>query len=137
MVVGYMKIIAKIEIILASIPYPHPFRIALAVMESAANIIVRVHDSDGLVGIGEGCPPRFVTGESPETAFEAAQLYAKVLLGKNPSEIDTRLNELEHFMVKNTAVRCAYDLALYDLLAKQGKPAIVCPAWRDKTNPIF
>jgi L-alanine-DL-glutamate epimerase-like enolase superfamily enzyme len=110
--------ITKIEIILVKVPYLHPFRIALAVMDSTQNIIVRVHDSDGLVGVGEGCPARFVTGEAPETAFESAQLYAKILLGKNPLEIETRLGELEHFMVKNTAVRCAYDLALYDLLAK-------------------
>lgn len=113
-----MAVITKIEIILLKIPYSHPFRIALAEMDSAQNIIVRVHDNDDLVGVGEGCPPRFVTGESPETACEAAQLYAKILLGKNPLEIDTRLDELERFMLKNTAIRCAYDLALYDLLAK-------------------
>ena len=110
--------ITKIEIILLKIPYDHPFRFALAVMDSAQNIIVRIHDSDGLVGVGEGCPPRFLTGESPEMAFIAAQLYAKILLGKNPLEIDTRLDELERFMLKNTTVRCAYDLAMYDLLAK-------------------
>ncbi len=110
--------ITKIEIIMLKIPYPHPFRIALAVMDCAQNIVVRVHDSDGLVGVGEGCPPRFVTGEAPETAFEAAKLYARILLDKNPLEIDARLAELERFMLKNSAVRCAYDLALYDLLAK-------------------
>ncbi len=113
-----MPVVNLIEIILVKIPYPHPFRIALAVMDSARNIVVRVHDSDGLVGVGEGCPPRFVTGESPETAFEAAQLYGQLLLGKNPLEIEARLDELERFMLKNTAVRCAFDLALYDLLAK-------------------
>ncbi|MFN8383522.1 MAG: dipeptide epimerase [Anaerolineales bacterium] len=116
-----MPIITKIEIIDLNIPYPHPFKIALAVMDSAHNIIVRVHDSDGLAGVGEGCPPRFVTGEAPETAFEAAQLYAKILVGKNPLEIDARLSELEKFMLKNPAIRCAYDLALYDLLAKNAE----------------
>ena len=116
-----MPIITKIEIIDLNIPYPHPFKIALAVMDSAHNIIVRVHDSDGLVGVGEGCPPRFVTGEAPETAFEAAQLYAKILIGKNPLEIDARLAELEKYMLKNPAIRCAYDLALYDLLAKHAE----------------
>ena len=84
-----MPTITKIEIIELDIPYPHPFKIALAVMNSARNIVIRVHDSDGLVGVGEGCPPRFVTGEAPETAFEAAKLYAQILIGKNPMEIDT------------------------------------------------
>ena len=48
-----MPIITKIEIIDLNIPYPHPFKIALAVMDSAHNIIVRVHDSDGLVGVAK------------------------------------------------------------------------------------
>ncbi len=113
-----MTTILKIEIYLLKIPYPHPFRIALASMDSAHNIVVRIHDSDGIVGIGEGCPPRFITGEAPETAFAAARLYANILVGKNPLEIETRLAELESFMLNNTAVRCAYDIALYDLLAK-------------------
>ena len=116
-----MPTITKIEIIDLNIPFNHPFKIALAVMNSAHNIIVRVHDSDGLVGVGEGCPPRFVTGESPETTIEAAKLYAQILLGKNPLEIDSRLSELEKFMLKNPAIRCAYDLALYDLLAKHAE----------------
>jgi L-Ala-D/L-Glu epimerase len=116
-----MSTITGIEIIELDIPFEHPFRIALVVMDSARSIIVRVHDSEGFVGVGEGCPPRFVTGESPETAFEAAKLYAKVLLGKNPLEIDARLSDLEKYMLKNPAVRCAYDLALYDLLAKHAQ----------------
>ncbi len=116
-----MPTITKIEIFDLNIPFNHPFKIALAVMNSAHNIIIRVHDSDGLVGVGEGCPPRFVTGEAPETAIEAAKLYAQILLGKNPLEIDTRLRELEQYMLKNPAIRCAYDLALYDLLAKHAE----------------
>jgi L-alanine-DL-glutamate epimerase-like enolase superfamily enzyme len=113
--------ITKIEIIDLNIPFAYPFKIALAIMDSAHNIIIRIHDSDGLVGVGEGCPPRFVSGEGPETAMEAAKLYAQILLGKNPLEIDARLSELEKFMLKNPAIRCAYDLALYDLLAKHAE----------------
>ena len=116
-----MPIITKIEIIDLNLPFSHPFKIALAIMDSAHNIIVRIHDNDGLVGVGEGVPSRFVTGESPETAFEAAKLYADFLIGKNPFEIDSHLKTLEAFMLKNPAIRCAYDLALYDLLAKHAE----------------
>lgn len=116
-----MPTITKIEIIDLNIPFNHPFKIDLAVMNSAHNIIVRVHDSDGLIGVGEGCPPRFVTGEDADNGFESAKLYAQLLIGKNPLEIDTRLRELEQYMLKNPAIRCAYDLALYDLLAKHAE----------------
>jgi L-alanine-DL-glutamate epimerase-like enolase superfamily enzyme len=110
--------INRIEILSTRLPFSQPFRIALAVMDSIENIFVRLHDSDGITGIGEACPSRFVTGESPETAFEAARQYGALLLGKNPLEIDARLAELEHYMLKNPSMRCAFDLALYDLLAK-------------------
>ena len=83
-----MPTITHIEIIDLDLPFVHPFKIALAVMNSAHNIIVRIHDSDGLIGVGEGVPSRFVTGESAETALEAAKLYAEFLVGKNPFEID-------------------------------------------------
>ncbi len=116
-----MPTITHIEIIDLDLPFVHPFKIALAVMNSAHNIIVRIHDSDGLIGVGEGVPSRFVTGESAETAFEAAKLYAEFLIGKNPFEIDSHLKMLEAFMLKNPAIRCAYDLALYDLLAKHAE----------------
>ncbi|MCE1252344.1 MAG: dipeptide epimerase [Anaerolineae bacterium] len=114
-----MSIIKQIDVILLALPFVQPFKIALTVMDHAEHIIVRIHDEQGLIGVGEGVPARFVTGEAPETAFEAAQLYAKLLLGKNPLEIETCLGEMERFMLKNPAVRCAYDLAFYDLLAKR------------------
>jgi L-alanine-DL-glutamate epimerase-like enolase superfamily enzyme len=116
-----MPTITKIEILDLNIPYTHPFKIALAVMNSAHNIVVRVYDSDGLVGVGEGVPSRFVTGEDAENGFESAKLYAQLLIGKNPIEIEARLSELERYMLKNPAIRCAYDLALYDLLAKHAE----------------
>ncbi len=116
-----MPTITHIEIIDLDLPFVHPFKIALAVMNSAHNIVVRIHDSDGLIGVGEGVPSRFVTGEDADNGFESAKLYAQLLIDKNPLEIDTRLRELEQYMLKNPAIRCAYDLALYDLLAKHAE----------------
>jgi L-Ala-D/L-Glu epimerase len=113
-----MSTITTIEVFQVSLPFERPFTIALGVMKSAEHIIIRIHDSDGLVGVGEGVPARFVTGEAPETAFTAAQLYAKLLVGKNPLEIEACLSEMSVYMLKNPATFCAFDMALYDLLAK-------------------
>jgi L-alanine-DL-glutamate epimerase-like enolase superfamily enzyme len=111
--------ITRIEILLLEIPYEHPFHIALAVMDRARNLVVRLQDRDGLIGVGEGCPAPFLTGETPETALLSAQDYARILLGKDPLEIQARLDELEDKLLGNETVRCAFDLALHDLLAKQ------------------
>ena len=110
--------IIKIEIIHLEIPYEHPFQFALAVMDRARNLVVRIEDDQGMVGVGEGCPAPFVTGELPETAFSAAQVYAKILIGKDPLEITARMDELEISLRKNPTVQCAYDMALHDLLAR-------------------
>ncbi len=110
--------IVKIEILLVKVPFSAPFRIALATLNAAETIVVRLTDSRGLTGVGEGYPSWFVTGETAKTAFEAAQFIAPLLLGANPLAVNDLAVQMGKLVVKNTAVRCAYDLALYDLLAK-------------------
>lgn len=111
--------ISKIDIIKLAVPLVAPFRIALGVMTSANVIVIRIHTDAGLDGVGEGCPAWFVSGETPEIAIESAKRYARVLIGKNPLAIHARLAELDASLTHNTAVKSAFDLALYDLLGKQ------------------
>ena len=51
---------------------PIPFRVrfghASAVREQAENIIVAVRDAQGRIGLGEGCPRSYVTGETVASA---------------------------------------------------------------------
>jgi len=110
--------ITRIEILLVEIPYVHPFRIALAVMDRARNLVVRIHESQGLIGVGEGSPAPFVTGELPEGTLLAASEYAGFLLGRDPREIQACLSNMEKILCMNPATRCAFDLALHDLVAR-------------------
>lgn len=111
--------ITRIEIFRVAIPFAAPFRIALALLTDVDVIIVRIHTDSGRYGIGEGCPAFFVTGETPAIAMQAGQVYARAILGKNPLELRARLAEMNAALVHNTAIQCAFDLALYDLLGKQ------------------
>jgi len=111
--------ITKIDIYNLKIPLAHPYWVSYALFEHANNTIVRIHTNTGIYGIGEGCPGTRVTGDTQETNFEMAQILAKILIGKNPLAIEARMQDIHHLLDYNTTVKSAFDIALYDLLAKQ------------------
>lgn len=112
-------VITKIELIKLDIPYKEPFVISLGVIESATNVVVKIHASDGLIGIGECAPFVFIVGETQETVFELAKQIAKMLVGKNPYEIEDRIKDLNKAVQGNYTMKSAFDMAFYDLLAKK------------------
>ena len=58
---------------IASCPFPFrgSFEHASAVRERAENVIAIAEDDAGLVGLGEGCPRFYVTGETVTSAMAA------------------------------------------------------------------
>lgn len=111
-------IITHVVVYRMDIPLTEPFRYALGTIDSAANILVRIHTDEGSYGTGEGAPIWTITGETQGTSFEAAQALAKLVIGRNPIAIEARVRELDSFLIHNTAAKCAFDMALYDLAAK-------------------
>lgn len=111
--------ITSVEIIKLNIPYKEPFVISLGVIHKATNVVVRIHTSSGLVGTGECAPFVFIVGETQETVVELAQKIGKILLKKNPFEIEDRLWEIDRAVKGNPTMKSAFDMALYDLMAKK------------------
>jgi len=111
--------IATIDIYKLSIPLARPYWTALGLFDHANNVLVRIHSSEGVCGIGEGCPDAFTTGETQEVDFEVAKLLGQLLIGKNPLAIEARTKEMNSHLVHNTTIKSAFDMALYDLLAKR------------------
>lgn len=109
--------ISKIEIIKLNIPYKEPFVISLGVIPEATNVVVRIHTSKGLTGIGECAPFVFIVGETQETVFELAKKVGKMLIGRDPFAIGERLWEIDRAVKGNPTMKSAFDMALYDLLA--------------------
>ena len=112
-------IITNVEIIKLNIPYKEPFVISLGVIESATNIVVKLHTNTELVGIGECAPFVFIVGETQETVFELAKQIGKLLKNKDPFAIEDRLQEIDKAVKGNPTMKSAFDMALYDLLAKK------------------
>jgi len=101
-----------------SIPM-HPFTIATGTMHYAQNIFIRIYTDEGIYGVGECSAFPMIVGETQATCFEMAKDFATIWKGKNPLDIDSRMNELHAFTAYNSTIKSAFDMALYDIAAKK------------------
>lgn len=111
--------ITKIEIYKLNLRLAAPYRIALGLIETADNLLVRLHTADGLYGLGEGSPISYIAGETQAIGFAAAASFARLLIGKDATEIETCLREMDAFLTHNHTAKSAFDMALYDVLGKR------------------
>ncbi len=110
-------IITSVDIYKFSIPM-HPFSIATGTMHYAQNIFLKVRTDAHLYGVGECSAFPVIVGETQATCFEMAKDFAAVWIGKNPLQIKERMNELHSVAAYNPTIKSAFDMALYDLAAK-------------------
>src|SRR5258705_8288783 len=113
-----------IELKFASLPIPFRVRFghASAVRDEAENIVVAVRDAHGRLGLGEGCPRSYVTGETVASATGFIEKHRADFLGL------ASLDDLQHWMAGresdidfNPSAFCAVELALLDLFARQAE----------------
>lgn len=95
-----------------------PFTIATGTMEYAQNIFIRIHTNEGITGKGECSAFPMIAAETQATCFEMAKDFARLWKGKNPLEIEERLYELDLFTAGNYTAKSAFDMALYDIAAR-------------------
>ncbi|MEI5985743.1 dipeptide epimerase [Sphingobacterium sp. PU5-4] len=110
-------VIKEIEIYRLSIPM-EPFVIATGVMDYAQNTFIRVRTDAELYGVGECSAFPMIVGETQETCIAVAKDFAKIWVGKDPLALADRLAELHTYIAKNSTIKSAFDMALYDLAAK-------------------
>jgi L-alanine-DL-glutamate epimerase-like enolase superfamily enzyme len=112
-------VITGVDIIKLNLPYKEPFVISLGVIESATNVVIRIHTDSGLTGTGECAPFVTIVGETQETVFELSKQIGKMLKGKDPFAIEERMAEINRVVAGNPTMKSAFDMALYDLLAQR------------------
>lgn len=111
--------IERIGIYKSSIPLREPFIISLGQLDHAENIIVRIQDSDGLTGFGEGSPFRTIHGESIETCFSFGKELASLLIGKSSDAIEQCSMLMDRYLYGNSTVKSAFDIAMHDIAAQR------------------
>lgn len=101
----------------------HPFTIATGTMHFAQNTLIKVFTDSSVIGFGECSAFPMITGETQNTCYEMAKDFAALWKAKDPLNIEERLNDLHSFTAGNNTIKSAFDMALYDIAAKNvGQP---------------
>jgi L-alanine-DL-glutamate epimerase-like enolase superfamily enzyme len=98
-----------------------PFVIATGTMHFAQNVFIRVYTDEGFYGVGECSAFPMIVGETQDTCLAMAKHFATIWKGKDPLDIPARMQELDDFTARNTTIKSAFDMALYDISAKAAK----------------
>jgi len=100
-------------------PLEHPFTIARGTQETAANVVVRVEDDEGTVGVG-GAAPSAHYGETAGTVEAVLpELLAVVERADDPHDLARIETGMREVVSDNPAARAAVSIACHDLAAKR------------------
>ncbi len=109
--------ITHTEIYRFSIPM-EPFTIATGTMDHAQNVFIRVYTDAGFYGVGECSAFPIIVGETQDTCLVMAREFARLWKGQDALDIEARLHQLHAFTAGNSTIKSAFDMALYDIAAK-------------------
>ncbi|RYU86569.1 dipeptide epimerase [Mucilaginibacter terrigena] len=112
-----MAIITSVDIYRFSIPM-EPFTIATGTMDHAQNVFIRVHTNQGFYGVGECSAFPMIVGETQDTCLVMAKYFAGLWIEQDALDIPTRMQQLHDAAAGNTTIKSAFDIALYDIAAK-------------------
>lgn len=110
--------------------FPTSFRVtvrhASAVRAATENVIVRVQTASGAVGVGEGCPRQYVTGETVESArtFLRGAAPGAAAAAGTVDGLRSWMTEHRESIDANPAAFCALELALVDALAAEQRVSV-------------
>jgi len=100
-------------------PLEHPFTIARGTQETTANVVVRVEDDEGTVGVG-GAAPSAHYGETAGTVEAVLpELLAVVERADDPHDLARIETGMREVVSDNPAARAAVSIACHDLAAKR------------------
>ncbi|USZ67499.1 dipeptide epimerase [Halorussus salilacus] len=102
-----------------SLPLEDAFTISRATQEVAENVVVRVSDDEGNVGVG-GAAPSAHYGETADTVEAVLpDLLDAVEEVGDPHQLERIERRMRETVERNAAARCAVSIALHDLVCKR------------------
>jgi o-succinylbenzoate synthase len=81
-------------------------------------VFIEITTDDGAKGYGEAAPLTPVTGDTQETILVVLETLKPKLIGRNPLELRTMIDDMDHTVAHNSAAKAGIDIALHDLAAK-------------------
>ena len=107
-----------------NIPFKQTITHASAARAKTESILVTIVNQDGVIGMGEGCPRKYVTGETIESVQRFVEEYRErwmcmSTVGDLREWVDGHRNLID----RNPAGWCAVETAFLDLMGKEtGRP---------------
>lgn len=100
------------------IPLTHTLTIAFASDAYCDTVFIEMITDDGMKGYGEASPFAPVTGDTPETILATLKTLKPKLLERDPLELRTLIDDMDHTLMHNSAAKAGIDIALHDLAGK-------------------
>lgn len=114
--------IERVDTLLVDLPTIRPHKLSVATMDGQTLMLVRVHCSDGTVGIGEGTTIGGLAygGESPESMKLAVDSYfAPMMLGQDATRVQSLMARIGRMIKENRFAKSAVETALLDAQGKR------------------
>jgi muconate cycloisomerase len=117
--------IAAIEAIPYSLPTVRPHKLAMATITEHTLVLVRVHDDEGRIGVGEtGIIPHYSTETQHGICQVVEETIAPCLIGRDPTSLETLIAAMDTQVKGNNYTKGAVEMACVDLAARAaGVPA--------------
>jgi len=110
--------ISRIDVYKFNIPLIHEVVVPIGILAAANNVAICISTDSGIQGWGEASPFAPITGDTQESNFENARLFALTIMGKDPTAVEARMAEINAATIGDSSLRSAYDMALYDILGQ-------------------
>jgi muconate cycloisomerase len=115
-------VVERIETVILDLPTIRPHKLSVATMNGQTLMLVKIHCSDGVTGIGEGTTIGGLAygGESPESMKLAIDTYFQpVLVGQDATRIQALMGRLAKMVKENRFAKSAIETALLDAHGKR------------------
>lgn len=115
-------VVTGIETVILDLPTIRPHKLSVATMNGQVLMLVRVHCSDGITGIGEGTTIGGLAygGESPESMKTNIDTwFAPVMIGQDATRVQALMARVGQMVRENRFAKSAVETALLDAQGKR------------------
>lgn len=112
-------IIKEIKVGKITVPIKKPFFIGNTEYNYSREVVLKVITDTGEIGFGSAAPAPRVTGETESSIIGAIKHIADNIIGMDISSLESIIKTMDECIKGNNSAKAAFDIALYDLSAKQ------------------
>lgn len=110
-------VVTRVEAVILDLPTIRPHKLSVATMNGQVLMLVRVHCSDGIVGVGEGTTIGGLAygGESPESMKTNIDTwFAPLMIGQDATRVQSLMARIGRMVRGNRFSKSAVETALLD-----------------------